>query len=357
MRFLERVLEPPSYGFSRDGKLYVPSNRELIREFFSRMNVFRTRHNWLPAFCWFATLSLGVPLAVFLARYFSWTMAFAGFAYAMILLGTHGTIYLHRYSTHRAFKFRNDFWRLVVSNLVVKVAPEELYVVSHHVHHSYTEKPGDPYNAHGGFLYCFLADANHQPISRNLSAEDYELASRMLSHTGVKTNTYEQYQRWGSISHPGATILSYALNWAFWYAVFFAIGGHGLATAIFGMCMIWGLGVRTFNYDGHAHGQDKRRDGVDFNRDDLSINQIWPGYVAGEWHNNHHLYPTSARSGFLPYQMDLAWFFIRACAALGVVSSYRDDKPAFLQDHYRPYLERLKGASTVGKSSAAPPAA
>jgi fatty-acid desaturase len=60
-----------------------------------------------------------------------------------------------------------------------------------------------------------------------------------------------------------------------------------------------------------------RRDGVDHNREDMSINQLWPGYVAGEWHNNHHLYPKSARSGFKPYQFDLAWCYIKMMSMLG----------------------------------------
>lgn len=51
--------------------------------------------------------------------------------------------------------------------------PEEIYVVSHHVHHAKSDQPGDPYNASGGFLYCFLADVNHQPIAKSLSEKDY----------------------------------------------------------------------------------------------------------------------------------------------------------------------------------------
>jgi fatty-acid desaturase len=66
---------------------------------------------------------------------------------------------------------------------------------------------------------------------------------------------------------------------------------YGLACAVFGSAGIWAVGVRTFNYEGHGKGEDKRRDGVDYNREDMSINQVWPGYVAGEWHNNHHLLP------------------------------------------------------------------
>ena len=82
--------------------------------------------------------------------------------------------------------------------------------------------------------------------------------------------------------------------------------GTPSACAIFAMSAIWALGIRDFNYDAHAAGKDKRRDGVDFNRADLSINQLFAGTVSSEWHN-HHLFPTGARSGFLWWQLDTAW--------------------------------------------------
>jgi stearoyl-CoA desaturase (delta-9 desaturase) len=60
--------------------------------------------------------------------------------------------------------------------------------------------------------------------------------------------------------------------------------------------------------------------------------------VAGEWHNNHHLFPGSARAGFLPWQPDISYAFIRLCAALGCVTSVRDARSKFYERHYRPYL-------------------
>ena len=308
---LSRVLEVPSYGFEKDGVFYKPTPRELFREFFSRLNVVKDIKNWLPAWGWFATVSLGAIFFVFLFKFFSLPLLLIGMVYSMVLLGTHGTIYLHRYSTHRAYKFTNNFTRFIVRNLSIKIIPEEIYVISHHVHHQFPEKAGDPYNVNGGGLYCFLADVNHQLINRNLNETEYTQLTKLMNHTGVKLNSYTQYQRFGSLCNPLRTMAHYILNWAFWFAAFTLIGGLSLAVAIFGCAAIWAFGVRTYNYDGHGRGKDRRQAGVDFNQKDWSVNQIWPGYVAGEWHNNHHLYPNGARSGFLPYQLDLAWEFIR----------------------------------------------
>jgi stearoyl-CoA desaturase (delta-9 desaturase) len=111
------------------------------------------------------------------------------------------------------------------------------------------------------------------------------------------------------------------------------LGGHGLACAVFTAAMLRFVLVRAFNYTGHGKGQEKHVDGIDYDRSNLAINQTRPGLFSGEWHNNHHLYPGSARAGFLPYQVDLAWIYIYSLHKIGLVSSYKDSKKAFLQKY------------------------
>jgi stearoyl-CoA desaturase (delta-9 desaturase) len=154
-----------------------------------------------------------------------------------------------------------------------------------------------------------------------------------MKHTGVTTNTYEQYKKWGSVASPFYTVTLWALNWAFWYTAFYFIGGHALACALFSSALLWFIGVRAFNYTGHAKGEEKHVEGVDFDRSNLSVNQLRPGLFAGEWHNNHHLYPGSARAGFLSYQLDLPWIYIYTLYKMGAVSSYRDSKKDFLRKY------------------------
>lgn len=340
MAFLDRVLDPPSYGFVRDQKLYVPTTGEIFREFFARLNLLKSRKAWLPLFSWLIVLFFLPFFLAFFFLYFSWPLFVAAFLYSMVFMGAHGTVYLHRYGSHHAFSFSNRFWRFLVRELSIKTVPEEVYVVSHHVHHYLSEKPGDPYNVFGGWLYCFLADVNHQAIARDFSRADYDRAAKMIGHMGVRPHAYEQYQKWGSISRPFDTVLHFTLNWAFWFGVFYLIGGIPLATAIFAGAGVWAVGIRTFNFEGHGGGKDRRREGIDFDRSNLSINQAWPGMITGEWHNNHHLYPNGARAGFLPGQWDFAWDFIRAVRFLRGIRNVRDFTEDFLQKHYRPYLSR-----------------
>ena len=343
MAFLDHVLEPPSYGWKdQAGNFVKPSTGQILKEFFSRLNITKTRKNWLSFFSWMKIVALFPFFLLFIFQFFSWPLLLAAFLYSMVLMGSHGTIWHHRYCTHQAYTFRNKFWRFATRNLSLKIIPEEIYVISHHVHHAKSDQPGDPYNAEGGFLYCFLADVNHQPIARNLSEEEYTRVVGLMKHTGVKANSFRRYQQWGSVTNPFQSIMHWLLNWGFWYGTFFLIGGHGLACALFGGAFFWAVGVRTFNYEGHAKGEQKQREGNDFNRDDKSINQLWPGFVAGEWHNNHHLFPSSARSGFLPYQLDLAWCYIRLLKGIGAVSSYKDSKKQFLERYYQPFQQQSK---------------
>ncbi len=339
MRSLSWMIEPPSYGYERGGALYVPSFKELIRHFFSRVNPFATAKNWVPFFSWFTLVVFAIPFGFFLFKYLTLTNFIIAFIYSMVILGTHGTIWYHRYATHHAYEFGHPIFRFITRHLVVKIIVDELYVISHYVHHQLSEKPGDPYNVNGGWWYCFLADANHQPIHRNMTEKDYNTCARLVSHLGYKTNTYEQYKKWGSIAHPVWTILETFLNWAAWYGILYLIGGHALSCTIFAACGVWAVGVRTFNFDGHGAGKDKRQEGIDFYTKDKSINQLWPGLVTGEWHNNHHLYPNSARNDFQAYQLDYAWYYIRALYAIGAIKSYKDHKKEFTEKYLAPYIQ------------------
>ena len=203
-------------------------------------------------------------------------------------------------------------------------------MISHHVHHAKSDEPGDPYNAQAGLMYCMMSDVNHQSIADGLTEAEYKKAYNYMRHTGVQLNNYKQYQKWGSVATPWYTITHWLLNWAFWYTAFFLIGGHGLACTAFSAAMFWFVLVRAFNYTGHGKGKESHKDGIDYDRSNLSINQTRPGTFSGEWHNNHHLYPESARAGFLPYQLDLAWVYIYCMFKLGAVATYRDDKKEFL---------------------------
>jgi stearoyl-CoA desaturase (delta-9 desaturase) len=334
MAFIDDVLQTPSYGWKNEqGELIVPNVKQLYGEAFSRINIFKTKKNWISLISWLMAVCMFPFFVVFVFKYLSIKLVIAFLLYTFIIMSTQATIWFHRFCTHKSFTFSNKIWRFITQNLVLRTFPEEIYVVSHHVHHVKSDVPGDPYNPQAGMMYCMLSDVNHQSINKNLSEVDYNKAAHFLRHTGVRINSYKQYQKWGSISAPWYTIGLWLLNWSFWFTAFYFIGGPGLACAMFGGAMFWFIGVRAFNYTGHGKGEVKHVDGIDFDRSNLSINQTRPGLFAGEWHNNHHLYPGSARAGFLRYQIDLAWIYIWILNKIGGVSTYRNSKPDFLKKY------------------------
>ena len=137
MPFLDHVLQRPAYGWQdANGNLVKPTKGQIFKEFFSRLNVFKDRKNWLPFFSWFKVICLVPFFLLFLTSYLHWWTLLAAFVYSMVIMGTHGTIWHHRYCTHGAYKFRNPFWRFFTQNLTLNVIPEEIYVISHHVHHA-----------------------------------------------------------------------------------------------------------------------------------------------------------------------------------------------------------------------------
>jgi fatty-acid desaturase len=337
--FLDTILRRPHYPFIKDNSLYFPNKKEHLNEIFSRLNFIQNKKNWISFFSLFSTLILFLPLFIFLFKYFSFKVLFIALTYTFFIKNIHCTAWLHRYASHHAFKFRNQLFKFLFRHSTILVIGEEIYAVSHLVHHAKSEQAGDPYNALGGWAYCFYAEITHNPIALNLSEKDYLKVANFISHTGIRINTYEEYQKWGTISHPLFIIRDYLLNWSFWFlSLYFLTGSLAYPLAIFGMCGLWGLSIRNFNFKGHGSGHNKHQAGRDFYQNDLSVNIPLAGYVAGEWHNHHHLYPTSARNDFMPHQPDFTFYVIYFLYKLGIVTSFIDKKKDFIHNYYLPYV-------------------
>ena len=137
MAFIDHVLQEPSYGGSdKDGNLIVPTSKQVLKEAFSRINIFKTKKNWITLLGWFIILCMSPFLYLFITQYFTCWLLVIMIVYAMIIMGTNGTIWFHRYGTHRSYQFSHPFWRILTQNLVIKTIPEEVYIISHHVHHA-----------------------------------------------------------------------------------------------------------------------------------------------------------------------------------------------------------------------------
>ncbi|MBR9989253.1 MAG: acyl-CoA desaturase, partial [Gemmatimonadetes bacterium] len=82
------------------------------------------------------------------------------------------------------------------------------------------------------------------------------------------------------------------------------------------------------NSIGHAHGTQPYITGDD------SRNNFWFALLTfGEgWHNNHHAYQSSARTGFRPGEIDIGYAGLKLLRGLGLVWDLREP-PATLVDN------------------------
>lgn len=185
-------------------------------------------------------------------------------------------------------------------------------MIPHRIHHSKSDKAGDPYGPHLGRLGSYLATESQQKINRDLSPKDYERLSRGLEHIGFVRNSYHKFRRTGSVEnvwHFGARAVFATTLWT----------SIAYASARWGGVLMWASGVflysfmvRDFNYRGHGGQFLSARQGT-------PINHIYYGILAGEWHQNHHAHPRLARSGLVRWQVDLPYVIIRVLSLLGAV--------------------------------------
>ena len=73
--------------------------------------------------------------------------------------------------------------------------------------------------------------------------------------------------------------------------------------------------------------------------------------MGESWHNNHHAFPSSARHGLYPGQIDLGWYFIRTLEACGLVWNVK--LPASLPPRpgISPVSERALSAASPGQAA------
>jgi len=78
---------------------------------------------------------------------------------------------------------------------------------------------------------------------------------------------------------------------------------------------------------------------------DGSVNVWWVAILtAGEgWHNNHHAFPGSARSGLRPFEIDPSWLTLRFMKLIGLISWMHEET---ILSKYTPTVQ--KTLSSVG---------
>ncbi len=268
---------------------------------------------------------LGTVLAVVLAFFtgIGWMEAILFFSMYFLVMGS-GEIGAHRMLTHRAFKAHKyvTAFFTVFSSMATQ-GPVLFWVMHHRLHHQYSDTEKDPHSPHaypgsekhsllhGLFRahFSWIYDKETIALSYNEIAFGNE-ARRVVAHTKypniVDISNYYWFWVLLGIAIP-------ALIGGLWAGAWLGALKGGLWGGLVRICVgqhaTWGI-----NSCSHHFGSR------DFDCGDKSTNNWFFAMLTwGNWHNNHHAFPNSARTGFKWWQIDVCWLVILLSEKIGLV--------------------------------------
>jgi len=220
--------------------------------------------------------------------------------YAVRMFGV--TAGYHRYFSHRAFKTSRVGQFLLAFLAQSSSQRGVLWWAAHHrIHHKHADTPADVHSpvregfwyAHVGWVACKHTSGTHFDKVRDL-AKYPEL--RWLDH--------------------------------YWYlppvllgiGVYLTVGWSGFCLGFLLSTVLLWHGTFSINSIAHLFGS-RRYATPDDSRNSLLLALI----TFGEgWHNNHHHYMSSARQGFLWWEIDITYYILRGLAGVGLVWDLRE---------------------------------
>jgi stearoyl-CoA desaturase (delta-9 desaturase) len=252
-------------------------------------------------------LVTGTDLAIFAVMY-----GFTGFGV---------TVGYHRLLTHRSFDAPSGVRAAfaVLGSMTVQGAPIH-WVADHRKHHTFADDDGDPHSPHteGGEGWRGVLRGWWHAHTGWLFERDRPTSARRFAPDLRE----DPVIRWVDRRFLWWVLLGLALP----FAAGLVLSGWSLAAGL--TALLWGGLVRIFlmhhatwsvNSICHMYGQRP------FVTDDESRNNWVVALVSlGEgWHHNHHAFPTSARHGLRPLQVDPSYAIICLLERVGLARNVR----------------------------------
>jgi stearoyl-CoA desaturase (delta-9 desaturase) len=210
----------------------------------------------------------------------------------------------HRLLTHRGYKTPKivEYVLTFCGTLALEGGPIN-WVVTHRIHHAYTDVPGDPHTPRDGGWWA------HIGWMLNGTAQQFDSSVMERYAPDLMKDKFHLWLNrfyWLPLVLLSLVLLAFG-GWSYvMWAVFFRVTFNFHAT--------WLVNSAT-------HMWGTRR----FSTGDDSRNNWWVALLTfGEgWHNNHHAYPTAARHGLAWYEIDINWWGIRVMQFLGLARSIK----------------------------------
>lgn len=330
MNDMSLKLLPRSYSLrDADGRRKRVTVREALYQYLHSLNFVGDKRRTLHAMFEFSHMLMLIPTAIYFVFYVSVATMLFFVAVLLFLTNVVNTIWYHRYCSHRAFQFSHTLIPRICLWLNPLGYREEVYAIVHHVHHTKADLDEDPNGPQLGWLGNYIA--SYFEIDTDITPEQYERVKARIAHVGMPFSSFSSFRRWACVESIPHYLARWSVATVLWAGLWWVVGGMPLLMAWFAVQFCWHAAVRDFNYRGHGtHEKPGQVEGWDFDRSSLARNQYFYGYLAGEWHNNHHAFRASANAGFLPSQFDLPFQIIRLMKTCRLVSRYHDHREQFL---------------------------
>lgn len=256
--------------------------------------------NWNTAI-FMVIFHLGAIAALFM---FNWKWIFVSVFLAWLAGSVGIGIGYHRLLTHRGFQ--TPKWLEYVLTFCGTLTLEGgaiNWVVTHRIHHAFTEKPGDPHSPRDGRWWAHMGWILHGTAQQHPEAVMRRYAPDLMKDP---VHVWMNRLYFVPLIMVGLTLLAIggwpALFWGIFLRVTFGLHATWLVNSV---THLWGT----------------RR----FETTDDSTNSWWVAILTfGEgWHNNHHAFPRAARHGLTWYELDMNWLGIRTLQFFGLAKSIK----------------------------------
>lgn len=260
--------------------------------------ILKTDTNWNSA-VFLSLFHIGALASLF---FFSWK----ALGIAVVLTWVAGSLGVgigyHRLLTHRGFKTPKWFeYILTICGMLALEGGAINWVVTHRIHHAFTEQPGDPHSPRHGRWWSHIGW-----ILRGTAQQHSDKTMRRYAPDLMSDPIHLFLNRiyFVPLIICGIALLALGglpyLMWGVFFRVTFALHSTWLVNSA---THLWG----------------SRR----FETADDSTNSWWVALLTfGEgWHNNHHAYARAAKHGLAWYELDMNWVTIRALSFLRLATS------------------------------------
>ena len=130
-------------------------------------------------------------------------------------------------------------------------------------------------------------------LNAQVTERRYELMVRSISHEGFQISDYDSYRPTGSLENICCYVTKALVTQLFWAILILTIPGVSYLMAWYAALFITTALIRNFDWRQHGGNfRNYKNPALEFDTSNATLNQRFYGFIASEWHNNHHKYPS-----------------------------------------------------------------